>query len=92
MTGTIPQATCGPYETERQAAGAARHIYGSPPGTGAWTAGNYRLLCEALAAAGVGLGAYDHRILAWLAGFEPSTVAVVADWITRAHQAGGERP
>ena len=74
----------GPYETERRAADAARHIYDSPPGTGAWGDGNHRLLEDACGAAGVQLGAYDHRILLWLAGWEPSTCAVIAGIITRA--------
>ena len=77
----------GPYETERQAADAARHIYDSPPGTGAWGDGNHRLMEDACTAAGVRLGAYDHRILVWLAGWEPATCAVIAGLITRAHQA-----
>jgi hypothetical protein len=46
--------------------------------------GSHQLLCEALAVAGIELGAYDHRIVAWLAGWEPATVAVIAGWITRA--------
>ena len=80
----------GTFETEREAAASVRHIYDSPAGTGAWAAGNHRLLCEALAAAGIELGAWDHRIVEWQAGsWEPATVAVVAGWITRAHQAGG---
>jgi hypothetical protein len=74
-----------PYETERQAADAARHIYDSPPGTGAWGDGNLRLLEDACRAAGVQLGAYDTRILVWLTGWEPSTCAVIAGLITRAH-------
>jgi hypothetical protein len=74
----------GPYETERQAADAARHIYDSPPGAGAWGDGNRRLMEDACTAAGVRLGAYDHRILLWLAGWEPSTCAVVAGLIARA--------
>jgi hypothetical protein len=77
-----------PYETERQAADAARHIYNSPPGTGAWGAGNLQLLEDACRAAGVQLGAYDYRILVWLTGWEPTTCAVIAGLITRAHEAG----
>jgi hypothetical protein len=80
--------TAGPFETEREVAATVRHIYDSPPGTGAWTDGCHRLLEGACLAAGVQLGAYDHGILLWLAGWEPSTVAVVAGLITRAHQAG----
>ncbi len=75
----------GPYETERQAADAARHIYDSPPGTGAWGTGSHKLMEDACTAARVKLGAYDQRILLWPAGWEPSTCAVVAGLITRAH-------
>jgi hypothetical protein len=82
----------GPYETEREAAGAARHIYDSPPGTGAWGDGNHRLIEDACTAAGIQLGAYDHRILVWLAGWEPSVCAVIAGLITRAHAAGQAGP
>jgi hypothetical protein len=72
-----------PYETQRQAADAARHIYDSQPGS--WGDGNLRLLEDACRAAGVQLGAYDHRILVWLTGWEPATCAVIAGLITRAH-------
>lgn len=34
--------------------------------------------------AGVGLGAYDRRIIIWLAGFEPQAAAAVAGIIVRA--------
>jgi hypothetical protein len=34
------------------------------------------------------LGAYDHRIIEWLTGWEPSTCAVIAGLISRAHAAG----
>jgi hypothetical protein len=77
----------GPYETEREAISAARHILDSPPGTGAWQDGCLRLLEGACGAAGVTLGAYDHRILVWLAGWEPQTCAVIAGLISRAHRA-----
>jgi hypothetical protein len=51
---------------------------------------NYRLLWDALTAAGVELGAYDDRIAGWLAGWETTTCAVIATWVARAHAAGGE--
>ena len=51
---------------------------------------NHQALCRALAGAGVALGAYDHQVVAWLAGFEPQMVAVIAGWVTRA-AAGGTR-
>lgn len=80
--------TAGPFETEAQARAAARHITSQPPDTGAWQAGSHRMLCEALDAAGAELGAYDHAIVTWLAGWEPRTVAVIAGLITRTHRAG----
>lgn len=78
----------GPFEIERAARTAAQHIYGSPPGAGAWGIGSHKQLESACLAAGVTLGAYDQGILLWLAGFEPSTCAVVASLIARAHEAG----
>jgi hypothetical protein len=69
----VAAGTADPFETEARARAAARHITSQPPGTGAWQAGSHRLLCEALAAAGVELGAYDHQIVQWLAGWEPQT-------------------
>jgi hypothetical protein len=74
----------GPYETERQARTSVRHILDSPTGTGAWKDGNHRLLEGACQAVGVKLGAYDHRVLLWLASFEPQICAVIAGLITRA--------
>lgn len=79
----------GPYETEQEAIGAARHVLGRPPGTGAWQDGSLRLLEGACGAAGVKLGAYDHRILVWLAGWEPQMCIVIAGLIMRAGNAGG---
>ena len=78
----------GPYETERQAADAARHIYDSPADTAAWALANYDLLYAACVDAGVVLGDYDAQILRWLAGYEPTMCAVVAGLIARAHAAG----
>jgi hypothetical protein len=78
----------GPYETERQAADAARHIYDIEPSVGAWTEPNLALLMDAVADAGIAVGEYDSRILRWLAGWEPSTCAVIAGLISRARQAG----
>ncbi len=76
----------GPFETEYQARASVEHILGSP--AEAMKDGNHRFLEDACRAAGVELGAWDHRILLWLAGFEPSACAVVAGLIQRAHAAG----
>lgn len=46
------------------------------------------LIYAELAAAGVELGAYDRRIVDWLAGYEWSTTAVLLSWIKRAREGG----
>jgi hypothetical protein len=84
----------GPFETERQASAspqvcAVYEAFDRNPHVGGMAVDNHKMLCEALTAAGVELGAWDHRILLWLAGYEPSTCAVIAGLISRAHQAGG---
>lgn len=85
-----PPVTCrGPYQTERQAAAAASCIYAAAPGI-SLAAGNHRLLEDACTKAQVKLGDWDHRILAWLAGWEPAACAVIAGLITRA--ATGQPP
>jgi hypothetical protein len=83
-----PHHASGPFETEYEARAAVEHILSSP--AEAMTDGNHRLLEDACRAAGVELGAWDHRILVWLANWEPSTVAVVAGLIARAHESGAE--
>jgi hypothetical protein len=37
---------------------------------------------------GIGLGAWDRRVAAWLAGLDTSTALTVASWIARAREAG----
>ncbi|MFK0296392.1 hypothetical protein ACIQU6_38785 [Streptomyces sp. NPDC090442] len=46
-------------------------------------------LAEAFA--GVELGAYDRRIIDWLAGWDSPTVATLASLVIRARKAGGVR-
>lgn len=46
------------------------------------------IILDELAAAGVELGAYDRRIIAWLANWEDSTLIAIASWIKRAHATG----
>jgi len=41
--------------------------------------------------AGIELGAWDRRILAWLAGWDACTVLTVASWIARSRTAGPAR-
>ena len=41
--------------------------------------------------AGMELGAWDRRILGWLAGWDACTVLTVASWIARARAAGPAR-
>jgi hypothetical protein len=74
----------GPYETEREARSAVIDRESDSCRPGAPAERNHKLMCEASAAAGIELGAYDHRILTWLAGWEPQTCAVIAGLIARA--------
>jgi hypothetical protein len=76
----------GPFETEREARAAALEAGGPPcPGWVILSAEqNRRMLTRACEAAGVTLGAYDARILAWFAGFEDAACAVIAGLISRA--------
>lgn len=81
-----------PIDTEQQVrelpeVRAVYAAFDADPGVGKMTPHNQRMLLDALAEAGVYLGAYDHRIVEWLAGWEPQTVATVAGWVTRASQA-----
>ena len=79
----------GPFETERQALDtpAVRAVFTTfeaAPGLGRMQPPNLAMLRAACEGAGVELGAYDLRILSWLAGLEPQMCAVVAGLITRA--------
>jgi hypothetical protein len=82
MSDTTP----GPFGTEAEARAAAL-VLGGPPGPG-WPilsrGQRERMLTAACEAAGVSLGAYDARILAWLGEFEDGACAVVAGLVTRA--------
>jgi hypothetical protein len=80
----------GPFETEHEARQslAVRSAYGIwSPRLGSLTGANHAMLCAACTAVGVELGAYDHRILQWLAGCEPQMCAVIAGIISRAADA-----
>jgi hypothetical protein len=89
--------TTGPFETETQAIAlpAVRAIYAAfaaAPRVGGMDEPCRQLLAGSLEAAGVSLGAYDRRVLAWLAGWEPQIIAVIAAWITRARHPGQASP
>ena len=47
------------------------------------------ILAEVLA--GVELGAWDQRMVAWLAGWDAATVLTIASWIARAREMGPPR-
>ncbi len=49
-------------------------------------AGRAEILAGMLA--GIELGAWDRRILEWMAGWDASTVLTVASWLARARAAG----
>jgi hypothetical protein len=84
----------GPYETGREVTQtpqvqAVYAAFEAAPGAGRMKPHNLAMLMDACADAGVAVGAYDSRILGWLAQWEPQTCAVVAGLITRARQAAG---
>lgn len=77
----------GPFETESQALAvpAVRAVYRAyDVGTTSLHDGAADLLLSACERAEVTLGAYDRRILIWLARFEPQAAAAVAGVIARA--------
>ena len=85
--------TIRPFKTQREAPAvpAVQAIYDAMQAShrsGVMGDLNHRLLDEACRAARAELGAWDHRVLLWLSGYEPETCAVIAGLITRAHAAG----
>lgn len=77
----------GPYETQEQASQAAAGIYAAmraDTAGGAMTRGGRDLVEGACQRAGVTLGAYDRRIVEWLAGIAPEYAAVIAGLAERA--------
>jgi hypothetical protein len=80
----------GPFETERQAAAMSLwETHGRQAGQR--HAANVADLAAEIGAARITLGAYDRRVVEWLAGWDPSTVAVVCGLISRARQAAGQQ-
>jgi len=79
----------GPFETEDQARmlPEVRAIHEAfRAGTG--TLSGEPMLTAACEAAGIELGAYDRRIIAWLGNWEAQTCVVLAGIIMRAYLAG----
>lgn len=60
-----------------------------PPAGFVPEAGQAEILAAVLA--GIELGAWDRRILGWLAGWDASTVLTIASWIARSRAAGPAR-
>jgi hypothetical protein len=87
-----PHLLTGPFETEQEVRDhpVVRAIYEAARADlprGLLAKGNHEMLSHVLRTAGVELGAYDERIIGWLAGYEPGTCAVIAGLIARAHAA-----
>ena len=81
----------GPFETEDDArmTPAVRAVYQSyDHGQGPGDLSGAPLILAACEAAGVELGAYDARIIAWQGNWEPAMCAVIAGLIHRSHEAG----
>lgn len=81
----------GPYENERQARADVAGIYAECDRSyrrGVMGEANLAYLRHACERAGVTLAAYDSQILAWLAGWEPETCAVITGLVTRAYASG----
>jgi hypothetical protein len=74
----------GPYESEQEAHAASLHeLQGRKQDMRAMNLADLGAECS-----GLQLGAYDRRIIEWLADWEPATVAVICGLISRARQAG----
>ena len=83
-------ATATPYETRRQARADVGGVYAQCERSsrrGVMGKANLAYLREACNRTSVTLGAFNTRILAWLAGWKPETCAVVAGLITCAYAA-----
>lgn len=78
----------GPYETEQQVRADCDWARRVPVAAGSHITPNTTRLLRACTDAGVDLGAYDWRIIDWLATWEDTTVQVVAGLIARAYAAG----
>jgi hypothetical protein len=84
----------GPFETggqvrELPVVRAVYDAFEADLAVGGMAPHSERMLRESCAVAGVALGAFDGRIVSWLAGWGPGTCAVIAGLVVRAHVAGG---
>jgi hypothetical protein len=80
----------GPFHTDRDALNASLyHQRGRPQNTDE-TITTVNLADLTAALSGIELSTYDKRIIEWLAGWEPSMVAVVCGLIRRARASGLE--
>ena len=61
----------------------------TPPRGSVPSAEQAEILARVLA--GIELGAWDRRVLEWMAGLDASTVLTVASWIARSRAAGTPR-
>jgi hypothetical protein len=92
----------GPFDSEQEAAATqavrqARAAWDAlvdqalrdrRPVAGQHVPHHLRILMDACSDSGVFVGAFDLRILTWLANYEDTTCAVIAGLIRRAHEAG----
>jgi hypothetical protein len=77
----------GPYQVEREAHDAVIRMAGpgDPPVPSVLSPGQkWQLLSDACAASKLALGEHDKRVLAWLADYPDSSVAVITGLILRA--------
>lgn len=100
MTDETTAAPFGPYETEGDTLGQPMNLElrrlhaanliksGDPDNLAGGTVFGY--MSAACDTAGVTLGAFDRRTLAWLAGWEVSTAQVLIGLIYRAYASGVE--
>jgi hypothetical protein len=84
----------GPYDTERDTYPETRPLHEAARTSedfASLTTLNRARLLATCDKHGVKLGAFDRRILAWLANYEPETCQVITDIIRRAYTAGTRR-
>lgn len=91
-----PVIPAGPIETEPHRDAAWLRSQQTVPYTDEVRAQRHRedvaIILDELAAAGVELGAYDRRTIAWLADWEYGTLVTIASWIKRSHASGKPGP